>query len=65
VDGYVEPLAKKIIDMFTQNNLHLKEIIMVTKEGQNGLNFDNQNSQDHLKITHQYILIYKVIKGEK
>lgn len=65
VDGYVEPLAKKIIDMFTQDNLHLKEIIMVTKEGQNGVNLDNQNSKDHLKITHQYILIYKVIKGEK
>ena len=65
VDGYVEPLAKKIIDTFTQDNLHLKEIVMVTKEGENGVNFDNQNLKDHLQITHQYILIYKVIKGEK
>lgn len=65
VDGYVEPSAKKIIDMFTQDNLWLKEIVMVTKEGGNGLNLNNQNSKAHLKIAHQYILIYKVIKGEK
>jgi len=65
VDGYVEPSAKKIIDMFTQDNLWLKEIVMVTKEGENRLNLNNQNSKDHLKIAHQYILIYKVIKGEK
>ena len=65
VDGYVEPLVKKIIDMFTQDDLWLKEIVMVTKEGANGLNLNNQNLKDHLKIAHQYILIYKVIKGEK
>ncbi len=65
VDGYIEPSAKKIIDMFTQDDLWLKEIVMVTKEGENGLNLNNQNSKDHLKIAHQYILIYKVIKGEK
>jgi len=38
---------------------------MVTKEGENGVNLNNQNSKDHLKIAHQYILIYKVIKGKK
>jgi len=65
VDEYIEPLAKKIIDMFTQDNLQLKEIIMVTEEREKGVNFDNQNLKDHLKITHQYILVYKVIKGEK
>ena len=63
VDGYVEPLAKKIIDMLAHDNLWLKEIITVTKEGANAVNLNNQNSKDHLKIVHQYLLIYKTITG--
>lgn len=65
VDGYIQPLAKKIIDMFTQDDLWLKEIIIITKEGANGINLNNQNSSNYLKIVHQYLLVYKVTKGEK
>ncbi len=58
VDGYIEPLAKRIIDMLTHCNLWLKEIVIVTKEEERvkKIFFDN-----YLRITHQYLLIYEVI----
>lgn len=62
VNGYVKPLAKKIIDMFTQDNLWLKEIVIVTKEEQNS---EIQNRSDYLKINHQYLLVYEKTKGDK
>ncbi|MEN3190753.1 MAG: DNA methyltransferase [Atribacterota bacterium] len=63
--GYVQPLVKKIIDMFTQKILWLKEIVIVTREGVNEINLENQSSSNYLKIVHQYLLVYKVIKGER
>lgn len=59
IDGYIEPLAIRLVDMLTHNNLWLKEIVIVT---QDGTNFINQNSGDHLTITHQYLIIYEVKK---
>jgi len=59
INGYIEPLAKRVLDMLTLDNLWLKEIIVVTQEGIN-LNFIN--SPEYLKITHQYLLIYEVRK---
>jgi len=59
IDGYVEPLAKRVVDMLTLNNLWLKEIVFVTQEG---VNLNAQNSKDYLKIVHQYILVYEVKK---
>jgi len=59
IDGCVEPLAKRLVDMLTLDNLWLKEIVVVTQDGHNST---NQNSKDYLKITHQYLLIYEVKK---
>jgi DNA modification methylase len=59
IDGYVEPLAKRLVDMLTLDNLWLKEIVVITQDGANSI---NQNSRDYLKITHQYLIIYEVKK---
>ncbi len=61
-DEYVEPLAKRLVDMLTDDNLWLKEIIVVTQGGQNSHIVE---SREHLKITHQYLLVYEKIKGDK
>jgi DNA modification methylase len=57
--GYVEPLAKRLVDMLTLDNLWLKEIVVVTQEG---ANTSPLNSIEHLKIVHQYLLVYEVRK---
>lgn len=59
IDRYIEPLAKRIVDMLTHNNLWLKEIIVVTQERANS---KSQNSGNYLKIVHQYLLVYEVKK---
>lgn len=59
IDGYIEPLAKRVADMLALDNLWLKEIIVVTQEW---VNSKTQNSRDYLKIDHQYLLIYEVKK---
>jgi len=58
IDGYIEPVAKRIVDIFTLDNLWLKEIVIVTKEADS----NTQNSRDDLEIIHQYLLIYEIIK---
>jgi len=62
--GYIQPLAKEIIDLLTQKMLRLKEIVIVTKKGVKEINLENQSSSNYLKIVHQYLLVYKVIKEE-
>jgi len=59
IDGYVEPLAKKIIDTLTYDNLWLKEIVVAVPEGAHS---KMSNSTDYLKIVHQYLLVYEVKK---
>jgi len=59
VDGYVEPLAKRLVDTLIFENLWLKEIIVITPEE---LNPRTQTLGDYLKIVHQYLLIYEVKK---
>ena len=59
IDGYVEPLAKRLVDMLTHDNLWLKEIVVVIKEGQNSRALA---PSDYLKISHQYLLVYEVIR---
>jgi hypothetical protein len=59
IDGYIEPLAKKIVDELIHDNLWLKEIIVVTQEGTNS---NPLNSDEYLKIVHQYLLVYEVRK---
>ncbi len=59
INGYIEPAAKRLIDMLKFDNLWLKEIIVVTK---NDMNPDFQDLRDYLKIDHQYLLVYEVTK---
>jgi len=59
VDGYIEPLAKRLVDILTHDNLWLKEIVIVTQDGANSY---PKNSRDYLKIIHQYLLVYEVKK---
>ncbi|HAW50404.1 TPA: hypothetical protein DCX16_05605 [bacterium] len=59
IDGYIEPLAKKVVDVLAHDSLWLKEVVVVTQEGTNS---NIQNSVDYLKITHQYLLVYDVKK---
>lgn len=57
INGYIEPLAKRLVDMLTSNNLWLKEIVAITQEGSNS---NVQHSGDYLTIAHQYLLVYEV-----
>ena len=58
VGDYIEPTAKKIVDMlFSNKNLHLKEIIIVTNESNGHL--AEEYKMDGLKINHQYLLVYE------
>lgn len=58
VGRYVEPLAKKVLDMITEEELMLKEIVIVTYENADKL-IENDNSE-FLENVHQYLLIYEV-----
>ncbi len=59
IDGYIEPLAKRLVNVLMHDNLWLKEIIVVTQERQNP---HIDKSSGHLSITHQYLLVYEVKK---
>ena len=59
INEYIEPLTKRLIDMLTLSDLWLKEIVIVTQEGTNS---KTQTSVNSLKIVHQYLLVYEVVK---
>ena len=59
---YVEPLAKRIVDMLVLDNIWLKEIVVVTQQNKNlGL----QTAGEYLKIDHYYLLVYKKVNSGK
>lgn len=62
---YIRPLAKEIIDMLKQKILRLKEIVIVTKDKTKEIIFENWSQDSYLKIVHQYLLVYKVLKKEE
>ncbi len=58
INGYIEPIAKMIVDIFEHhNNLWLKEVVVVTQEGSNML---TQEVGEYLNIVHQYLLVFEV-----
>lgn len=59
IDGYVEPLAKRVVDLVTFKDLWLKEIVVVTPEKKES---EVQASSDNLEITHQYLMVYEVVR---
>lgn len=63
INGYIEPLAKKIVNLLKPDNLWLKEIIVVIQQDRGDLK--TQTSPDYLEIVHQYLLVYEVTNLEK
>lgn len=62
IDKYVEPLAKRIVDSISNTDLMLKEIVVVT-QGNSCREFANyKQEKGHLKITHQYLLVYTKVR---
>ena len=59
IDEYVEPLAKRVVDMLRIDNLWLKEIVFVI---QKEVKLKPQKLRNYLKIVHQYLLVYEVKK---
>jgi DNA modification methylase len=58
IDGYVEPLAKRIVDSLSCDGLWLKEVVVVIS---NALTPEAEASRDYLRIVHQYLLVYSKI----
>jgi hypothetical protein len=58
IDGYVEPLAKRVVDSLSYDALWLKEIVVVTNDA---LTQESKTSRDYLRIVHQYLLVYSKI----
>lgn len=59
IDGFVEPLAKRLLDTLSMDKLWLKEIVVAMQERQS--NEIANVSDQHLRITHQYLLVYEVV----
>lgn len=59
IDGYVEPLAKRIVDSLSYDGLWLKEVVFITNDA---LIPESKASRDYLGIIHQYLLVYEVKK---
>lgn len=55
LNGFIEPLAKRLVDIISINNLHLKEIVIVNLENKKELS----GNKTELNTTHQYLLIYE------
>ncbi len=60
IDRYIEPLAKRMVDAITSGSLWLKEIVVVAQEKSELDNVVSDND-GYLRITHQYLLIYKKV----
>lgn len=55
-DGYVEPLAKRLVDSTISNNLWLKEIVVAIPERRDS---EISTPNGYLKTGHQYLLVYE------
>ncbi|MFA3782004.1 DNA methyltransferase [Melioribacteraceae bacterium 4301-Me] len=59
INGYIEPLAKRVVEKICDDKLWLKEIIIVVKENEHDT---TQNTSDDLTIKHQYLIVYEKTK---
>ena len=57
LNGYIEPIADRVIGMVKSEKLWLKEIIIVAQEGKNIFNALKIN--ENLNIGHQYLIVYE------
>jgi len=60
IDRYIEPLAKRMVYAIISGGLWLKEIVVVAQEKSKLDNVVSDND-GYLRITHQYLLIYKKV----
>jgi len=61
IDNYLEPLAKRIVEVTATSNLWLKEIVALVR---NGHTSDKQNETvTYLDKIHEYLLVYEQIQG--
>jgi len=58
IDGYIEPVAKRLLDTFRSENLWLKEIIVLTS---NGTKLSPETNRENLDIVHQYLLVFEIL----
>ena len=58
IGGYVEAVAKKLVDILRSENLWLKEIVVLTS---NGVKPGPEASGEDLDIVHQYLLVFEVL----
>jgi len=61
VNQYIEPMGKNIVGLLSSNHLWLKEIVVVTQNGQQK-HENKYEANENLEITHEYLLVYEVIK---
>ena len=61
INGYIEPLAKRIIDSITSDELWLKEIVVVTQIQKGRDSTKDMPLTGGLRITHQYLGIYEKV----
>lgn len=59
IRGYVEPLAKCIVDCLDFDTLSLKEIVVITTETHKDKKCAGPSN---LQLAHQYLLIYKKVE---
>lgn len=60
INGYITPLAKMLTDILSNyNKLKLKEIVIAVSESDKE---KYQQTSEYLKIVHQYLIVYEVIK---
>jgi len=64
INGYLAPLAKKLIDTLVHDNLWLKEIIITTANSQTISAARRDGLSSDLHIAHQYLLVYEVHNSE-
>ncbi|MBE0433482.1 methyltransferase domain-containing protein [candidate division WOR-3 bacterium] len=58
VDGYIEPLAKRIFDMIKRDALSIREVVVVTTNDKSS----RQSDKYCLSINHKYLLVYEMAK---
>lgn len=58
IGGYLEPVAKKLVDVLRSENLWLKEIVVLTS---NGAKPGTKANGEDLDIVHQYLLVFEIL----
>jgi DNA modification methylase len=59
IGKYIEPFAKRMVDLLTFDNIWLKEIIVVVRDKENS---ETNNKSKYLRIIHHYLLVFKKVK---